>query len=163
MNEREHDNQIDERFGDVLSGLNKLAQAIDRAKYPGAAWSVRSSLARRGEGRPHVVRLWWCAGAIVEAAAAVFLVAGMLNLVRQPLARTLEKPRAESQELVWIVPQVDTAIAGQVSLEIPELSLAADADGNGVEWATPSISLPTFDEILQDLSNSEESTSQTTG
>jgi hypothetical protein len=145
------DKELQEGFRDVLDGLSRLAGRMRQERYPGLAWPAR---------RQRRIRLLhWPVLAAAAAAAAVFL-AVVLRLPHAipkvdqvgPSPVASAPAGTQEKEITWSIPtEIDVSVAGQVSLEIPTLSIpslgdASLEDANGFGWAIPAISFPSLEE-----------------
>ena len=144
MNQDNEDNLLDPLSQEVLNRLRDLAGEIDRRRYPGQAWPAR----RRGNGVRRIV--FSAPGIAAAVAAAVLLMAGLWSMLQNGALGT-HRPTAATQ--VASAPadtdvpsedpvEIDPSIAGDVSLEIPSISIPTFSDGAGFEWKVPSLSFP---------------------
>lgn len=129
MSDNEQDEQLAERYGDLLEKMRSLREAIARQRYPGSAWPARRRHTRR-----------WVIGASVgaAAAAAVALVAIALPGRRVPVPA----PPAVAQTPAALLALPPTATLG---LEVPSgISLPP---GGQVKLEVLTLSMPFVAEI----------------
>ena len=145
-------------FADVLGPLQRMTQAINRARYPGRAWQG----AAQASGRRLIFRLM----PALAAAAAILIVAagaywalfirpttpptplqgpGPVAVVTQPA--TGEEGDAQDDEPVVYF---DPSIAAQVTWTMPAITMPSLADPNGAGWTLPRFSFPSFGTLQDD-------------
>ncbi len=94
MNSYEQDNSSERReFGETIEQLDRLADALDRQRYPGEAWPVRRLRTRK-------VKLLWRVAAGATAAAAVILLALLIHPTPRKDRTPIEKGRPANDQLV---------------------------------------------------------------
>jgi hypothetical protein len=171
MNGDDKDKELREQFADVLDRLRPLAAHISRQRHPGLAWPVRRV------HRPRRV-LWWAAAAGIAAAIALVIVMHWpaaptrvpptgpdaeiasttpaapeanevgLTEINVALASAVD-PSVLSQVSLSGLSDLDLSVAGQITFEVPSLSMPSDANDGGYHWTIPSVSLPSQEERSQ--------------
>jgi hypothetical protein len=135
--------ELDVGFGDLLDGLEQLAQDLDVRKFPGVAWPVARRRARR--------RFSWKTAVSLAAAAAV--VAMLVHL--DPWPPVGPAPSVEQAVADFAIPQIlivedeDSYSIIDLSSDVPLVSFAT-RDSYSPECVVPLLPEPSAPEAIRD-------------